>query len=110
MRENGLVDGTNPFQRLWYITLPLLRTAILVALLFRTTEALRVYDLPAVMTNGAFGTESLSMIVQQYVVQTPNPGYGAALSTLTFILVLVVGLIFVRALGRDLVLGREVNR
>lgn len=109
MSESGLVDGANPFQRLWYITLPLLRPAILVALLFRTTEALRVYDLPAVMTNGAFGTESLSMIVQQYVVQTPNPGYGAALSTLTFILVLVVGLIFVRALGRDLVLGREVN-
>ncbi|WP_228386394.1 carbohydrate ABC transporter permease [Ornithinicoccus halotolerans] len=105
--ESARVDGASMFQRFWLVTLPLLKPAILVALLFRTVEALRVYDLPQVMTGGAFGTESLSILVQQYVVQTPDPGYGAALSTLTFILVLGVGMIFVKMLGKELVLGGE---
>jgi multiple sugar transport system permease protein len=104
--ESARVDGAGMFARFWYVTLPLLKPAILVALLFRTVDALRVYDLPQVMTRGAFGTESLSILVQQFVVRTPNPGLGAALSTLTFVIVLGVGIIFVRLLGRDLVIGR----
>jgi ABC-type sugar transport system permease subunit len=106
MYESARVDGAGMFARFWYITLPLLKPAILVALLFRTVDALRVYDLPQVMTRGAFGTESLSILVQQFVVRTPNPGMGAALSTLTFIIVLGIGIIFVRLLGRDLIIGR----
>jgi multiple sugar transport system permease protein len=105
--ESARVDGATMFQRFWSITLPLLRPAILVALLFRTVEALRVYDLPQVMTGGAFNTESLSILVQQYVVRTPDPGYGAALSTLTFILILGVGMVFVSLLGKELVIGGE---
>jgi multiple sugar transport system permease protein len=105
--ESGRVDGASAWQRFRFLTLPLLKPAILVALLFRTVESLRVFDLPAVMTQGAFGTEVLSILVQQFVVRTPDPGYGAALSTLTFVLVLGVGLVFVKALGRDLVLGTE---
>ncbi|HVL98373.1 MAG TPA: sugar ABC transporter permease [Egibacteraceae bacterium] len=103
--ESGRVDGAGMFQRFFYITLPLLKPAILVALLFRTVDALRVFDLPRVMTQGAFGTESLSILVQEFIVRTPNPGYGSALSTLTFAVVLVVGMIFVSLLGRDLVIG-----
>lgn len=103
--ESGRVDGAGMFQRFWFLTMPLLKPAILVALLFRTVDALRVYDLPAVMTQGAFGTESLSILVQEFIVRTPNPGYGAALSTLTFVVVLGVGMIFVTLLGRDLVIG-----
>jgi len=105
--ESGRVDGANAFQRFWNITLPLLKPAILVALLFRTVDALRVFDLPQVMTQGAFGTESVSILVQRFIVQTPNPGLGSALSTLTFIIVLGVGLIFVSLLGKDLVIGSE---
>ncbi|MDQ4055606.1 MAG: sugar ABC transporter permease [Actinomycetota bacterium] len=105
--ESGRVDGAKMFQRFWYITLPLLKPAILVALLFRTVEALRVYDLPQVMTGGAFDTESLSILVQQFVVRTPDPGLGSALSTISFVLILGVGLVFVNLLGRDLVLGEE---
>jgi multiple sugar transport system permease protein len=104
--ESARVDGAGMFARFWYVTLPLLKPAILVALLFRTVDALRVFDLPQVMTRGAFGTESLSILVQQFVVRTPNPGYGAALSTLTFVIVLGIGIVFVRLLGRDLVLSR----
>jgi multiple sugar transport system permease protein len=104
--ESARVDGANAIQRFWHITLPLLRPAILVALLFRTVEALRVYDLPQVMTGGAFETESLSMVVQQYVVLTPDPGLGSALSTITFVIILGVGVIFVSLLGRELTIGR----
>jgi multiple sugar transport system permease protein len=105
--EAARVDGATAWQRFTRVTLPLLKPAILVALLFRTVDALRIYDLPAVMTGGAFGTETLSVLVQQFVVQTPDPGLGSAFSTLTFIVVLGVGIIFVSALGRDLVLGTE---
>lgn len=108
--EGARVDGAGMFQRFWFITLPLLKPAILVALLFRTVEALRVYDLPQVMTGGAFDTESLSILVQQYVVRTPDPGLGSALSTITFIFILGVGLIFVRMLGKELVIGEGENR
>jgi multiple sugar transport system permease protein len=103
--ESGRVDGATAWQRFAFITMPLLKPAILVALLFRTVDALRVFDLPQVMTQGAFGTESLSILVQRYVVQTPNPGLGSAYSTLTFIIVLGVGMIFVSLLGKDLVIG-----
>lgn len=105
--EAGRVDGASAWQRFSQITLPLLRPAILVALLFRTVDALRIYDLPAVMTNGSFGTETLSVLVQQFVVQTPDPGLGSAFSTLTFALVLAVGIMFISALGKDLVIGVE---
>jgi multiple sugar transport system permease protein len=105
--ESARVDGASAWQRFAQITMPLLKPAILVALLFRTVDALRVYDVAQVMTQGAFGTETLSILVQRFVVQTPDPGFGATLSTLTFILVLGVGVIFVRLLGRDLVIGSE---
>lgn len=105
--EAGRVDGASAWQRFRSITLPLLKPAILVALLFRTVDALRIYDLPAVMTNGSFGTETLSVLVQQFVVQTPDPGLGSAFSTLTFIIVLGVGVVFIALLGRDLVIGVE---
>ena len=76
-----------------------------MALLFRTVDALRVYDLPKVMTNGTFGTETLSMLVERYVVQTVNPGIASALAVLTFATVLGVSIIFVSFLSRNLLLG-----
>ncbi len=103
--ESARVDGANAWQRFAHITMPLLKPAILVALLFRTTDALRIFDLPKVMTGGTFGTETLSVLVQQYVINTVNPGYGSALSTLTFLVVLGVGVVFVRLLGRETVIG-----
>lgn len=105
--ESARVDGASTWQRFTQITMPLLKPAILVALLFRTVDALRVFDLPQVMTQGAFGTETLSILVQRFVVQTPDPGFGSALSTLTFAIVLGVGLIFVSMLGKDLVIGSD---
>src|SRR5215211_9550966 len=59
------VDGASTWQRFTRITLPLLRPAILVALIFRTLDALRIFDLPYVLTKGANGTETLSLIAQE---------------------------------------------
>jgi multiple sugar transport system permease protein len=105
--ESAHIDGANAWQRFTRITLPLLKPAILVALLFRTVDSLRVFDLPKVMTNGAFGTETLSILVQRFVADTPNPGMGSTLSTLGFAVVLGVGVIFVSLLGRDLVIEAD---
>lgn len=105
--ESARVDGATAWQRFWNITLPLLRPAILVALLFRTVEALRVFDLPFVMTGGTSGTKTLSILVHQYVVQTIDPGLASAFSTITFILVLGVGVAFVALLGRETVIGEQ---
>jgi multiple sugar transport system permease protein len=105
--ESSRVDGATAWQRLTRVTLPLLKPAILVALLFRTTEALRVFDLPFVMTRGQFGTTTLSILVQEFVVQRANPGYASTLSTLTFAIILGIGVVFVTLLGRDLVLGTQ---
>lgn len=105
--ESARVDGANAWQRFARITLPLLKPAILVALLFRTVDALRVFDLPKVMTQCRFGTETLSCIVQRFVIESPDPGFGSSLSTLTFAVVLGVGIVFVTLLGKDLVLGTE---
>jgi multiple sugar transport system permease protein len=52
----------------------------------------------------------LSILVQQYVVRTPDPGLGSALSTITFIIILGVGLIFVNFLGKELVIGEGEGR
>src|SRR6185437_11341008 len=93
--EAARVDGATAWPRFFHITLPLLRPTIFVALMFRTVDALRVYDLPKVMTNGTFGTESLSMLVQQYLVEMIDPGIGSALAVLTFVLVLGVGVVVV---------------
>ncbi|MDQ3716000.1 MAG: sugar ABC transporter permease [Actinomycetota bacterium] len=103
--ESARVDGATAWQRFYRVTLPLLRPAMLVALLFRTVEALRVFDLPFVMTGGTSGTETLSILVQRYVIQTVDPGLASSLSTLTFILVLSVGVMFVTLLGRQTVIG-----
>jgi multiple sugar transport system permease protein len=103
--ESARVDGASPWQRFVRITLPLLRPAIFVALLFRTVDALRIFDLPKVMTNGANGTETLSILVQQFIVNQPNPGLGSALAAVTFVIVLGIGILFVSFIGRDLVIG-----
>lgn len=105
VNEAARVDGASTWQRFRRITLPLLKPAIFVALLFRTVDALRIYDLPAVMTNASFGTETLSVLVQQFIVSEPNPGYGSALSTIVFAIVLGIGVLFVRLIGKDLVIG-----
>jgi multiple sugar transport system permease protein len=95
--EAAKVDGVTAWQRLTQITLPLIKPALMVAILFRTLDALRMYDLPAIMTGGANGTTTLSMLVVQQLRQGINS--ASALSTITFIIIFLVAFVFVRFLG-----------
>lgn len=100
--EAAKVDGATMWQRFTRITLPLLRPAIVVALIFRTLDALRIFDLPFVLTRGAHDTTTLSLLAQE-TFQTNNiQGLGSALSVLTFILVMLVSFAYIRLVGGNI--------
>jgi multiple sugar transport system permease protein len=99
--EAARVDGASAWQRFRMITLPLVRPALMVAVLFRTLDVLRIYDLPAILTQGSNGTTTLSILVIQQIRQGFNA--AAALSTLTFLLIFLVAFLFVRFLGANVV-------
>jgi multiple sugar transport system permease protein len=100
--EAAKVDGATAFQRFRKITLPLLMPAILVALIFRTLDALRIFDLPYILTQGAHGTTTLSLIAQQTFAANRIYGLGSALSVLTFIVVMIVSFIYIRTVGGNI--------
>jgi multiple sugar transport system permease protein len=100
--EAAKVDGATSWQRFTKITLPLLRPAILVALIFRTLDALRIFDLPFVLTKGAQGTTTLSLLSYQEFAQNRLYGEGSALAILTFLIVMAVSFIYIRFVGGNL--------
>jgi multiple sugar transport system permease protein len=100
--EAAKVDGATTWQRFRRITLPLLMPALLVALIFRTLDALRAFDLPKVLTNGANGTTTMSLIAQRTFQENRLYGEGAAMSILTFILVMAVSFAYIRFVGGNL--------
>jgi multiple sugar transport system permease protein len=100
--EAAKVDGATAWQRFTKITLPLLRPAILVALLFRTLDALRIFDLPAVLTQGANGTNTLSLNAYQQLTQNRLIGLGSALSVITFLIVMTVSFLYIRFVGGNI--------
>jgi multiple sugar transport system permease protein len=95
------VDGATTWQRFRMITLPLVRPALMVAVLFRTLDVLRIYDLPQILTQGSNGTTTLSILVVNQIRQGFDS--AAALSTITFLLIFLVAFIFVRFLGANVV-------
>ena len=96
------VDGATAWQRFRRITLPLLVPAILVALIFRTLDALRIFDLPFVLTGGTNGTSTLSLIAQKELTTNNLIGYGSALSVLTFVIVMAVSFLYIRTVGGNI--------
>jgi multiple sugar transport system permease protein len=100
--EAAKVDGASMWQRFTRITLPLLMPALLVALIFRTLDALRIFDLPFVLTRGAFGTDTLSLISYETFQQDRILGLGAAMAVLTFAVVMAVSFIYMRVVGGNL--------
>lgn len=106
--EAAKVDGASAWQRFTQITLPLLKPALLVAVLFRTMDALRMYDLPAIMTLGNPSTRTVSILVVDQVRQGPNS--AAALSTLTFLLIFAIAFVLVKVLGANAVRTQEDQR
>jgi multiple sugar transport system permease protein len=100
--EAAKVDGATTWQRFARITLPLLMPAILVALIFRTLDALRIFDLPYVLTQGQNGTSTLSTIAQEAFATNRIYGLGAAMAVLTFIIVMIVSFSYIRFVGGNI--------
>jgi multiple sugar transport system permease protein len=100
--EAAEVDGASVWQRFTRITLPLLTPAILVALIFRTLDALRIFDLPFVLTQGQNGTSTLSTIAQEAFATNRLYGLGSAMAVLTFIIVMIVSFSYIRFVGGNL--------
>jgi ABC-type sugar transport system permease subunit len=101
--EAARVDGASWWQRFTRITLPLLKGSILVAVLFRLLDVLRIFDLPAILTHGANDTTTLSILGYQAAIQQTKFGYGSAISTLTFIYIFLVAFLFVKVLGASVI-------
>ena len=104
--EAARVDGASAVQRFFRITLPLMKPAILVALLFRTLDSFRIFDTIFIMTRGAQDTESVSILGFNQLVSRLNLGLGSAVSVLIFIAVLIIAFIFVRGFGVRMQEGR----
>lgn len=101
--EAADVDGAGKLRQFWYITLPLLKPTILVALLFRTLDAFRVFDLVFVLTGGGPGnaTETLSVYAYKTLFSFLDFGKGSALAVVVFLCVMIVSFIYIKVLGAD---------
>ena len=99
LHEAAKVDGASTVQRFFRITLPLMKPAILVALLFRTLDAFRVFDSVFIQTLGANDTEVVSILGYNVLINRLNLGLGSAISVLIFIFVILIAVFFVKALG-----------
>jgi multiple sugar transport system permease protein len=99
LHEAAKVDGAGPVQRFFRITLPLMRPAILVALLFRTLDAFRIFDTVFIQTLGANDTETVSILGYNQLINRVNLGLGSAISVLIFICVLIIAFVFIKGFG-----------
>jgi multiple sugar transport system permease protein len=99
LHEAAKVDGANVFQRFFRITVPLMMPEILVAILFRTLDAFRIFDTVFIQTAGANDTESVSILGYNVLINRVNLGLGSAVSVLIFICVIIIAVFFVKILG-----------
>ncbi|MEE8450082.1 MAG: sugar ABC transporter permease [Thermodesulfobacteriota bacterium] len=95
------VDGAGPLTSFRHITLPMLKPAILVVLLFRTLDAFRIFDAVYILTGGgpANTTETLSIYSYKLLFQTLQFGYGSAVAVVTFVSVMVISFFYIRVLA-----------
>lgn len=103
--EAAAIDGANKWKQFVTITLPLLKTSLLVALLFRTLDAFRVFDLIFVLTGGgpANSTETISMLAYKTMFKQTDFGDGSAISVIVFLCVAIISGIFIKLLGSELI-------
>lgn len=93
------VDGAGAWTRLVRIIVPLMKPAILVALLFRTLDAFRIFDNIYVLTRGANGTGSVSILGYDNLFRAFNLGIGSAISVLIFLCVAIIAFVFIKLFG-----------
>ena len=102
LQEAAKVDGATWWQRLTKVTLPNMKAAILVAVLFRTLDAYRLYDNVFVMTSGAQQTETVSFLAYRQVISRTALGLGSAVSVLLFLSVVAIAALFIKGFKVDL--------
>ncbi len=102
LHQAARVDGATTVQRFTKITLPLIKPAILVALLFRTLDAFRIFDSVFILTRGANNTETVSILGYNQLVNRLHLGIGSAVSVLIFACVLLIAFLFVKGFGANL--------
>ena len=99
LQKAAKVDGATAWQRFTKITLPLMKPAILVALLFRTLDEFRIFDSIYILTAGANNTGSVSILGYDNLFNALNLGIGSAISVLIFICVAIIAFLFIRGFG-----------
>lgn len=106
--ESSAIDGAGPVVTFFKITLPLVKPSLLVALLFRTLDAFRVYDLIAILIGGGpgNGTESLSIYAYKLMFDQSNYGYSSVVVMGMFVVVAIIAFLYVKVLGAD-VMGND---
>jgi multiple sugar transport system permease protein len=109
LHEAAKVDGASAWQRFWRITVPLMKPAILVALLFRTLDAFRIFDTVFIQTRGAQDTETVSILGYNVLINRVNLGLGSAISVLIFICVIFIAVLFVKGFGASTAQQRGEN-
>ncbi len=94
--EAARVDGVHPLRLFLKVTLPLVRHALLVAVIFRLLDALRIFDLIFVLTSNSSSTISMSGFVRREMVDNGNVGFGSAASTSLFLIIALSAVIFLK--------------
>jgi multiple sugar transport system permease protein len=97
--EAAKIDGATAWQRFTRITLPLMKPAILVALLFRTLDAFRIFDVIYIFSQGANNTASLSQLSYSTLLERLNLGLGSAVSVVLFLIVGLIAFLFIKGFG-----------
>ncbi len=98
MYEAADVDGASPVRQFFSLTLPLLTPALLVALIFRTLDALRVFDMPFIVKGNATETMTMSIYARQQMIDNAQFGFGSAISVVIFLIIMVITVIYVTSL------------
>jgi multiple sugar transport system permease protein len=98
--EAALIDGSSRWQTFWHVTLPLLKPAILIVLLLRTMDLLRVFDQIFILTEGGpgFATETISLYIYRTAFRFFDFGYAAAMSFVLLALTNVISVVYIRFL------------
>jgi multiple sugar transport system permease protein len=107
LHEAAKVDGASTWQRFWRITIPLMKPAILVALLFRTLDAFRIFDTVYIFNQGGHGTETVSILAYNQLLNRLNLGLGSAVAVLIFVLVALIAFVFIKGFGAGATPGGE---
>ena len=102
LQEAAKVDGANAWQRLWRVTLPNMKGAIMVALLFRALDAFRIFDTVYVQTQGALKTQTISGLGYNSLITRVNLGLGSAISVILFALIILIAFVFVKLFKTNL--------